>query len=208
MNVILTGVTVSQDTQKLGFEKNNDVDIFTATVDTDTNWEYKLDVQYTTKAPNGEYLYNIINLTRSNNVCTVLLTSDMLPFNGRYILQLRGINGDKVYHSDTFEAWVKYSIEPEKTYNPVPSEFYQIEKNINDLNSHPPVPGENGKWMIWNSEKQEYEESDFPLPGEISGKILPEFTENDVNKILMVTSPEEISWVDSVVITGGTAVSS
>lgn len=164
MNVILTKTTIDQDVTELGFEKNNGVDIFTATVDTDTNWEYKLDVKYSKKSPEGEYLYNIIDLSRNGNVCSALLTSAMLPFSGKYLLQLRGINGEKVYHTDVFEAWVKYSIEPGATYDPVPSEFYQIEQNISELNSHPPVPGDNGYWLIWNLTTKQYEESTFPLP--------------------------------------------
>lgn len=164
MNVILTKTTIAQDVTELGFEKNNGVDIFTATVDTDTNWEYKLDVKYSKKSPEGEYLYNIIDLSRNGNVCSALLTSAMLPFSGKYLLQLRGINGEKVYHTDVFEAWVKYSIEPGATYDPVPSEFYQIEQNISELNSHPPVPGDNGYWLIWNLTTKQYEESTFPLP--------------------------------------------
>lgn len=164
MNVILTKTTIAQDITELGFEKNNGVDIFTATVDTDTNWEYKLDVKYSKKSPEGEYLYNIIDLSRNDNVCSALLTSAMLPFSGKYLLQLRGINGEKVYHTDVFEAWVKYSIEPGATYDPVPSEFYQIEQNISELNSHPPVPGDNGYWLIWNLTTKQYEESTFPLP--------------------------------------------
>lgn len=164
MNVILTKTTITQDVTELGFEKNNGVDIFTATVDTDTNWEYKLDVKYSKKSPEGEYLYNIIDLSRNGNICSALLTSAMLPFSGKYLLQLRGVNGEEVYHTDVFEAWVKYSIEPGATYDPVPSEFYQIEQNISELNSHPPIPGDNGYWLIWNLTTKQYEESTFPLP--------------------------------------------
>ena len=37
-----------------------------------------------------------------------------------------------------------------------------------DLNNHPPVPGDNGYWLIWDTDKGEYVESDLPLP-EVSG---------------------------------------
>ena len=39
---------------------------------------------------------------------------------------------------------------------------------IIDLNNHPPVPGNNGYWMLWDTNKGEYVESDLPLP-EVSG---------------------------------------
>lgn len=130
MNITLTNTSITQDVKTLAFEKNNGVDVINITVDTDENWQYKIDVKYPDKCCTGESLYNIINLTRNDNVCTVTLTQDMLPFNGKYTMQLRGINGDKVYHSETFDCWVKYSIDPAQAYDPVPSEFYQLEKEL------------------------------------------------------------------------------
>ena len=37
-----------------------------------------------------------------------------------------------------------------------------------DMNNHPPVPGDNGYWLLWDTDKGEYVESDLPLP-EVSG---------------------------------------
>lgn len=153
-----------QDNKFLAFEKNSGVDVINITVDTDESWVYKLDVKYPDKCCSGEQLYNIINLVRIGDACTVVLTKDMLPFTGKYIMQLRGISGDKVYHSDTFDCWVKYSIEPASTYDPVPSEFYQIEQNITEINNNPPKPGENGYWLIWDVTTHQYKESAIPLP--------------------------------------------
>ena len=39
---------------------------------------------------------------------------------------------------------------------------------IIDLNTHPPIPGNNGYWLLWDTDKGEYVESDLPLP-EVSG---------------------------------------
>lgn len=33
-----------------------------------------------------------------------------------------------------------------------------------DLNNHPSIPGENGYWMIWNTDSGAYVESELPLP--------------------------------------------
>lgn len=163
MNITVTGTKIKQDNKTLAFEKNNNVDVINITVDTDESWDYVLDVKY----PNcNDDKYNIINLTRNGNVLFVLLTADMLPFSGKYLCQLRGISGDKVYHTDAFDVWVKYSIEPGETYNPVPSEFYQIEENIIEINNHPPYPSDDGYWMIWNVVTKQYEKSDIKvLPG-------------------------------------------
>lgn len=104
----------------------------------------------------------------------------MLPFSGKYAMQLRAINDDKVAHSDTFDCWVKYSIEPASTYDPIPSEFYQIEQNVTEMNNHPPKPGENGYWLIWDITTQQYKESDIPLPD----GTLPNITADTSGKYL------------------------
>lgn len=132
MNITLSGTKVSMDGHTLAFQKNNLVDSMVITVDTDETWQYKLDVKYPCKDSNGKELYNVIDLTRVGNTCTAILQVSMLPFNGKYTMQLRGISDDKVYHTDTFDVWVKYSIDPGKVYDPVPSEFYQIEQAVTE----------------------------------------------------------------------------
>lgn len=165
MNITLNGIKITQDSKNLAFEKNNNVDEIVITVDTDKSWSYKLDVKYPDKFNIGkDALYNIIDLDRNGNICSVTLTREMLPFNGKYTMQLRGINGDKVYHSDIFEAWVKYSIEPGSTYNLVPSEFYQVEARIDDkvdeakqyaenaeiASTRMPKISSDNTWLIWD----------------------------------------------------------
>ena len=193
MNITLIGNKIVQDTKFLAFEKNNGVDVINITVDTDEEWTYKLDVKYPDKCCSCEQLYNIIDLTRNGNVCTVVLTKDMLPFAGKYIMQLRAINSDKVQHSDTFDAWVKYSIEPGSTYNPVPSEFYQIEQNITEINNHPPYPDISGFWMIWNSQTNKYELSDIPVPTVTASDIgaIPVPTTAEVGQTIVVKAVDE-----------------
>ena len=38
-----------------------------------------------------------------------------------------------------------------------------------DLNNHPPIPGDNGYWLIWDTDRGAYVESDLPLPDVSSG---------------------------------------
>ena len=38
-----------------------------------------------------------------------------------------------------------------------------------DLNNHPPIPGDNGYWLLWDTDKGEYVESELPLPEVSSG---------------------------------------
>lgn len=180
MNITLNGTKITQDSKTLAFEKNNNVDEIVITVDTDESWSYKLDVKYPDKYNvENDALYNIIDLGRNGDICSVILTSGMLPFNGKYTMQLRGINGDKVYHSDIFEVWVKYSIEPGSTYDPVPSEFYQIEKNldikVNEAKQYaenaetastrmPKISSDN-TWLIWDVGTGDYVDTGIVAAG-------------------------------------------
>ena len=191
MNITLSGTKVSMDGHTLAFQKNNLVDSMVITVDTDETWQYKLDVKYPCKDSNGKELYNVIDLTRVGNTCTAILQASMLPFNGKYTMQLRGISSDKVYHTDTFDVWVKYSIDPGKVYDPVPSEFYQIESNITSMNNHPPKPGNNGYWLVWNVTKQEYEESDIPLPED----TLPDVSDS-TNGWYLTNDGKRVYWAE------------
>lgn len=165
VNITLTGKKISQDERILAFKKDNLTAQMTFTVDTDDSWTYKLDVRFSVKCCTGEELFNIIDLPMdASRTCTIDVTSAMVPFTGKYTMQLRGISGEQVYHSDTFEVWVKYSIDPGAVYDPVPSEFYQIEDNITEINNNPPKPGENGYWLIWDVTTHQYKESAIPLP--------------------------------------------
>lgn len=112
MNITLDGTKVTQDTRNIGFEANNGVDMITVAVDTDESWNYKLDIDYANEqCCCGDEHFNIINLRRSGNICSALLTSDMLPYSGRCAMQLRGINNDgRVYHSEIFNGWVNNSL--------------------------------------------------------------------------------------------------
>ncbi len=38
-----------------------------------------------------------------------------------------------------------------------------------DLNNHPPIPGDNGYWLLWDTDSGAYVESDLPLPDGGSG---------------------------------------
>ena len=185
MNITLNGTKITQDTRNLAFEKNNNVDEIVVTVDTDESWSYKLDVKYPDKYNIGnDALYNIINLDRNGNICSAILDSKMLPFNGQYTMQLRGISGDKIYHSDIFEAWVKYSIEPGSSYEPIPSEFYQIEKNldikVNEAKQYaenaeiastrmPKISSDN-TWLIWDVGTGDYVDTGIKATGSGTGQ--------------------------------------
>lgn len=48
-----------------------------------------------------------------------------------------------------------------------------------DLNNHPPIPGNNGYWMIWDTDSGAYVESDLPLPAVSVGPQGPQGEKGD-----------------------------
>lgn len=131
MEITISGtkVTITGD-RIIGFQLNNLVNRFQATTDLTSEWDYQLYVHMV--VPD---LYNIINLNweEDNQVIYVDLTADMLPYNGRYEMQFVATNGTISGRTEIFEVWVQNSIDVTKAYDPVPSEFYQIEDNIQQI---------------------------------------------------------------------------
>ena len=124
-----TQVTITGD-RVIGFQLNNLVNRFQVTTDLTNEWDYQLYVHMV--VPD---LYNIINLNWEDDsqVIYVDLTADMLPYSGRYEMQFVATNGAISGRTEIFEVWVQNSIDPSKVYDPVPSEFYQIEENIQQI---------------------------------------------------------------------------
>lgn len=149
----------------LGFEGDNGATVLEVSTDLTEEWDLKVDVE-----KDGEK--NIIQLTRTGMVYSALLKAPMLADDGTYAMQVRGTLGDYVRHSNLFYATVFRSINAVDFFpSPLPSEFEQMEDRLTSINDNPPMPGENGYWMIWNPDKKKYEESDIPLPAESSGGV-------------------------------------
>lgn len=131
MQIAINGTTVTITGDKIiGFALNNLVNRFEATTDLTNEWSYQLYVHMV--VPD---LYNIINLNWQEGSQTIYvdLTADMLPYNGRYEMQFVATNGEIQGRTEIFSVWVQNSIDPSKIYDPVPSEFYQIEDNIQQI---------------------------------------------------------------------------
>ena len=48
-----------------------------------------------------------------------------------------------------------------------------------DLNNHPSIPGENGYWLVWDTDKGAYVESELPLPAVSVGPQGPQGEKGD-----------------------------
>lgn len=132
-------------------------------------WDWDLLVQM------GELL-DIIRLTPGENSLSVTLTAEMLALSGFYLLQLRGTQGEKVRHTNSIRVFVPESLSGDAQWPDLSTAFSQAESDIRELNAHPPIPGENGFWQLWDLETEQYLPSELPLPagGAGSGNVSSE----------------------------------
>lgn len=107
---------------------------------------------------------NIITLAPIEGGVGVTLTEDMLSLSGVYFMQLRGTQGEVVRHTNIIQTFIPKSLSGDAQWPEVPSEFSQMEARMQELNDHPPYPGDNGYWMVWDLDTHDYTESAIPLP--------------------------------------------
>lgn len=81
-------------------------------------------------------------------------------------LSASGGEGWQVAHSSIFIANIGRILGREGELSYVPTEFIQMERRIAQLAAHPPKPGVNGFWFLWDNEKG-YVESDIPLNSDL-----------------------------------------
>lgn len=110
--------------------------------------------------------YNVIPLSLNDTGASAVLTADQLAFGDTYYaFQLRGTSGSVIHHTNAVQVYVPDTIVGPGTWPVLPTEFSQAEAAIKELNAHPPVPGENGYWMLWDLDTHAYVQSDLPIPG-------------------------------------------
>ena len=114
---------------------------------------------------------DIIRLSPAEGGLSVTLTAEMLALGGYYAIQLRGIQGEQVRHTNVIQVYVGPSLSGDAQWPELPTEFSQAEANIRSLNAHPPIPGEDGFWLLWDLEAEGYQPSELPLPSGGAGDI-------------------------------------
>lgn len=142
---------------------------------------------------------DIIHLARMEGGVGAVLTADQLSMSGSYLMQLRGTQGDVVRHTNVIALYIPSSMSGNGQWPSVPSEFSQMEARMRDLVSHPPVPGGNGYWLVWDVDEQGYVESEFPLPegtgggsaGADGGYYTPSVTQPDANTMRVSYTPSK-----------------
>lgn len=116
-----------------------------------------------------EGLLDTVLLTEVSGSLRGTIPKDTLAYTGEYQLQLKGVSGELTKHTNVLRVMVPGSLSGDAQWPEVPSEFTQVEERIRELNEHPPVPGDNGYWLLWDLETSSYEESEFPTPEGIPG---------------------------------------
>lgn len=111
----------------------------------------------------GDHL-DILALTAAEGGAEALLTGETLALGGLYTLQLRGTRGETVRHTNPVPVFIPPSLSGDAQWPTLPSAFSQAEARIRTLNAHPPIPGDNGYWQVWDLEAEAYVESQLPLP--------------------------------------------
>ena len=114
---------------------------------------------------------DIVRLENQQGSLSVALTAKMLAVSGDYLIQLRATQGEKVRHTNAIRVFVPESLSGDAQWPELPTEFSQAEANIRSLNAHPPVPGEDGFWLLWDLEAKGYQPSELPLPSGGAGDI-------------------------------------
>lgn len=107
---------------------------------------------------------DIIHLSTTDIGVSALLTAENLAIAGHYAMQLRGRYGEQVRHTNVIHVVVQESLNGDAAWPSLPTEFSQAEQRIAEYNAHPPIPGANGFWMLWDIDQHKYAESLFPLP--------------------------------------------
>ena len=116
--------------------------------------------------------YEAIPLSPMEGDVGCVLTEKHLALWGWYSLQLVGTlraGGVTVQHSNVISVFVEESL-TDGDWPASPGEFTRLESNVREMNDHPPIPGENGFWMLWELDSHSYKESAFPLPKGLDGK--------------------------------------
>ena len=111
-----------------------------------------------------EGLLDTVLLTEVSGSLRGTIPKDTLAYTGEYQLQLKGVSGELTKHTNVLRVMVPGSLSGDAQWPEVPSEFTQVEERIRELNAHPPIPGDDGYWYIWDPDSGEYKVSDKKIP--------------------------------------------
>ena len=146
---------------------------------------------------------DILALEKQPDGVGVLLKRENLPKWGTYALQLRGTlqaDGTTQRHSTVAEVLVPESLSGDTAWPEIPAAFRQLEARLKELAAHPPKPGSEGYWMLWDAEEGAYHDSNLPVgPAGPQGPVGPAGPQGEPGPAY--TAGENISISGSVIAT-------
>lgn len=165
--IIFDNWIISQEDSLLGRQYDNlSQTVLVTGVPDGYNWELLIQVKSN---------LNIIALEPMDGGVGAELTASDLGLPGPYDLQLRGTQGDVVQHTNVlYGVCVPKSLSGSAAWPTIPSAVEQALEQLEELNQHPPYPGDGGYWLVWDLERDEYVTSDLPLPDVSVGPQGPE----------------------------------
>lgn len=147
--------------------------------------------------------FDVILLSPMEDGVGVVLTADQLSVSGHYTVQLQGTlnaDGKTVRHTNCLQLYVPKSLSGSANWPAVPSEFTQMEANIQEINQHPPIPGDNGYYLIWDVTTHAYQESKLPVTGGGSDANAVKFTPQTLTAEQQKQARENIGADDYIVL--------
>ena len=109
---------------------------------------------------------DILPLTARPGGVGVLLKRENLPKGGTYTLQVRGTlqaDGVTQRHSTVAAVLVPESLSGDTAWPEIPAAFRQLEARLKELAAHPPKPGADGYWLLWDADGGTYQSSRLPV---------------------------------------------
>ena len=106
---------------------------------------------------------NVMDLANRNGTLVLELDGSVQLPSGRYEVQLRTV-GEKVIHSNVAYLTVLSSINAVDSFPAaIPTEMAQLEQRMTSTANHPPMPGANGCWLLWDAAFGVYRQSDLKM---------------------------------------------
>ena len=100
---------------------------------------------------------------------------------------------DVVRHTNVISVRIPKTIVGTGTWPEVPSSFTDIEQNIIEANSHPPIPGIDGYWQIWDAESDCYKPSAYPLPDAAANAVyVPHVSDKKILSFTIENHPTDV----------------
>lgn len=103
-----------------------------------------------------------------------------------------------IRHTNVITVRIPKTIIGDGVWPEIPTSFTDIEQSILEANAHPPIPGENGYWKIWDTVKDEYVVSSYPLPSVSPGASITDVSVSEDGELLVQYSDGSIKNLGSI----------